>query len=338
MMPKTFGARLRQRREQRQIALTTIAEQTKIGLPLLEGLERDDISHWPSGIFRRAFIRGYALAIGLDPDATVREFLELYPDPVEATALPTAPPPDNFLTRLGLWPARKRPAVEDAPTPAPPPAPGAAPVADLVEDPVSVSAPDPVPEPVPAPMPPLAPALEASQAPDLLALARLCTEFGRVEGTREAAPLLKEAARILNAVGLIIWVWDSKTSALRPALGYGYPDKMLAQLPGVARDTDNATAASFREAGPRVVRGSELASGALVVPLMTASGCAGVLAIELPHGREQQDSTLAIATIFAAQVARWIRTARPARTAGRRPATTAQQQPASNASARAVVQ
>jgi GAF domain-containing protein len=327
MMPKTFGARLRQRREERQIALTTIAEQTKIGLPLLEGLERDDISHWPSGIFRRAFIRGYALAIGLDPDATVREFVELYPDPVEATALPTAPPPDNFLTRLGLWPVRKRPAaVEDAPTPAPPPAQPANSAADAVPDHVSVSAPDPVPvsEPAAVPVPAQAPPLEASPAPDLLALARLCTEFGRVEGTREAAPLLKEAARILNAVGLIIWVWDSKT--------------LLAQLPGVARDTDNATAASFREAGPRVVRGSDLASGALVVPLMTANGCAGVLAIELPHGREQQDSTLAVATIFAAQVARWIRAARPAKAAGRRPGTPAQQQPASNVSARAVVQ
>ena len=47
-MPESFGARLRQQRERQQIALTAIAEQTKIGLSLLEALERDDLSHWPA--------------------------------------------------------------------------------------------------------------------------------------------------------------------------------------------------------------------------------------------------------------------------------------------------
>src|SRR6476646_6693510 len=86
LLPESFGARLRQRRERQHIALSTIAEQTKIKVSLLEALERDDVSHWPAGIFRRAFIRAYAHAIGLDPDLVVREFLELYPDPVEADA------------------------------------------------------------------------------------------------------------------------------------------------------------------------------------------------------------------------------------------------------------
>jgi len=82
-MCDSFGAGLRQRREEQQIALSTIAEQTKIKLSLLEGLERDDVSRWPSGIFRRAFVRDYARAIGLQPDAVVREFLDRYPDPPE---------------------------------------------------------------------------------------------------------------------------------------------------------------------------------------------------------------------------------------------------------------
>src|ERR1700688_4520862 len=85
-MLESFGARLRQRRERQQIALTTIAEQTKIQLSLLEALERDDVSHWPVGIFRRAFIRAYGHAIGLEPDVVVREFLELHPDPIEVVA------------------------------------------------------------------------------------------------------------------------------------------------------------------------------------------------------------------------------------------------------------
>src|SRR5262249_32778099 len=36
---------------------------------------------WPPGIFRRSFMRAYAQAIGLDTEATVREFLERFPDP-----------------------------------------------------------------------------------------------------------------------------------------------------------------------------------------------------------------------------------------------------------------
>lgn len=80
-MPDSFGARLRQRREERQIDLIAIAGQTKIKLSLLEALERDDVSNWPSGLFRRAYVRTYAQMIGLDPDTTLREFQELYPDP-----------------------------------------------------------------------------------------------------------------------------------------------------------------------------------------------------------------------------------------------------------------
>src|SRR6185436_3948176 len=92
-LPESFGARLRQRREREDIALVTIAEQTKIKLSLLEALERDDVSHWPSGIFRRAFIRAYAHAIGLNPDVVVREFLEVYPDPIEVAAADVAAAP-----------------------------------------------------------------------------------------------------------------------------------------------------------------------------------------------------------------------------------------------------
>lgn len=79
-MDPSFGARLRSERERQQIALSTIAAETKIKRSLLEALERDDVSRWPEGIFRRAYVRAYARAIGLDPEAVVREFLERYPD------------------------------------------------------------------------------------------------------------------------------------------------------------------------------------------------------------------------------------------------------------------
>ena len=76
-MDLTFGARLRSQREQQHVALATIAEETKINVALLEGLERDDVSRWPGGLFRRAYVRTYAQKIGLDPEQVVREFIEL---------------------------------------------------------------------------------------------------------------------------------------------------------------------------------------------------------------------------------------------------------------------
>jgi transcriptional regulator with XRE-family HTH domain len=82
-----FGRRLRSERERRRITLESIAANTKISLSLLRDLERDDVSRWPCGIFRRSFIRAYAEAIGLDADDTVREFLDRYPDLQQLEAL-----------------------------------------------------------------------------------------------------------------------------------------------------------------------------------------------------------------------------------------------------------
>ena len=78
---QSFGRRLRRERERRKIALSSIAENTKISVSLFDDLERDDASRWPSGIFRKSFIRAYAQAVGLDPEETAREFLERFPDP-----------------------------------------------------------------------------------------------------------------------------------------------------------------------------------------------------------------------------------------------------------------
>jgi len=83
MAEDLFGRRLRSERERRTIALEAIAANTKISINLLKALERDDFSRWPSGVFRRSFMRSYAEAIGLDAEATVREFLERFPDPLE---------------------------------------------------------------------------------------------------------------------------------------------------------------------------------------------------------------------------------------------------------------
>ena len=377
-MSDSFGARLRQRRERQEIALVTISEQTKIKLSLLEALERDDVSQWPSGIFRRAFIRAYAHAIGLNPDDVVREFLEVYPDPIEEVEIGLAAaagadggrtgggPPIRLRYLVGsaigsLSRLRRSPAVDD------PVATGRAPVnVPVSSEPVLPAASHPSPEHArvdrlnaivpdrmaldePASSEHYPPAVAhpstdpgqvdrtnevvadaalgeagvkarateiaaapAASEPDVLAAAHLCTELGRVENPNEVQPLLQEAARILDAVGLIVWVWDALAEELRPALAHGYSDRVLAQLPTVRRDADNATAAAFQSAQPCAISASVHASGALVVPLLTPAGCAGVLAIELQHGSEETRSVRAVATIFAAQLAQLIGDARSA--------------------------
>jgi transcriptional regulator with XRE-family HTH domain len=88
-----LGTRLRLERERRGITLASIADHTKIRTDLLQGLERNDVSRWPAGIFRRAFIRAYAEAVGLDADVITREFFCTFRDSAEP------PPVDTPISR-----------------------------------------------------------------------------------------------------------------------------------------------------------------------------------------------------------------------------------------------
>jgi transcriptional regulator with XRE-family HTH domain len=74
-----FGLHLRRARLQRGIGLAQIAGATKIAEALLAGLEGNDFSEWPSGIYARAWVRQYAAAIGVDADRTVDEFCRYFP-------------------------------------------------------------------------------------------------------------------------------------------------------------------------------------------------------------------------------------------------------------------
>lgn len=430
-MEGTFGSRLRAQREQQGVPLAEIAERTKIKLTLLEGLERDDVSHWPTGIFRRSFVRAYAQAIGLDGDAVVREFLELYPDPAEedvnailavASREGRRPP-----TRLGYLissafnalPGRRRaPAPEangspGAPEPAGVPAPPsthavesgphlqfATAVPELASDAApelyedaghvasafewgraaepcaleaagdpeeAVAARDVVlaeaapvlfeeaaPEPVnghdgPLPewrddwqpvavdaappdtrsevaAPPLregrndvpaaahamhvVPASEygsagmpVGDAPDYGTVAELCTRLARAVEPHDVVPVLEDFTRLVDAVGLIVWMWDPSTRTLGHALAHGYSHDVLSRLPRVCWETDNAIADAFRSAAIRVVHGSGASTGAIVAPIVAGPGCAGVLALELAEGRERREWVRGVAAIVAAQMA-----------------------------------
>jgi hypothetical protein len=401
---------LRQQREARQIDLVAISEQTKIKLALLEALERDDVSHWPSGIFRRAYIRAYAQFIGLDPDVLLREFLEVHPDPgdaIVASAADAAAAEEAYAkharamrfrnivdSALGSLTRFRRASVDER-QPAAVPDDGleAAEVrADHVEDDrtwsgltgagperavrhdvetgpelegagdgrigteveavecgslpelgtpprarTEVAGPElevyaaaeaskevAVPELKVAAQPEspaAAVAAAATGTSDVVELdhdevletvAHLCTEFGRVVERGAVRELLQESAGALSAAGLIVWLADEAGETLRPGLVQGYSDKVLAQLPAVTRDADNATATAFRTARPCEVAPTAHTSGALVVPLLVPEGCAGVLAIEVQPGVRITRSLRALAVLVAAALTQLLHRSRPA--------------------------
>lgn len=287
---------MRQRREEQGISLAAIAEQTKIKRSLLDALEHDDVTYWPTGFFGRAFIRAYGQAIGLNPDDVLREFLEAHPEPVEevAASAATGTAHDGGLRSIvgsalvGSLGRLRR--ISPSPTF------GAAPTL-----------------PPARPAPPLdRMQMEARESvtkeADFEAVAELCTQFARVQTTDDLQRLLQDAGVILDATGLILWVWDAASEELKPALALGYSDAVLSQLPAVTRDTNNPTAAAFRSQQMNVVEATDRARGALAVPLMTQGGCSGVLAIELHRSAEPDKSRRAAATIVAAFIAQLIAT------------------------------
>jgi cytoskeleton protein RodZ len=77
--PGGFGSKLRDARERKGISLRQIANATKISVSALEALERNDVSRLPGGIFSRAFVRSYAVEVGLDPEQTIQDFIAQFP-------------------------------------------------------------------------------------------------------------------------------------------------------------------------------------------------------------------------------------------------------------------
>jgi hypothetical protein len=90
------------------------------------------VSQWPAGIYRRAYIRTYAQAVGLDPDLVSREFLRVHPQPVDVAAIEeiasladgsrgNGGPPmrlRNIMgSALGSFSWRRRPTGAEAPLP-----------------------------------------------------------------------------------------------------------------------------------------------------------------------------------------------------------------------------
>ena len=286
-MSETLGGRLRKQREDRNVSLTAIAVETKIGLPLLEALERDDLSRWPNGIFRRAFVRAYARAIGLDGDVVLQEFMSAHPEPVAPSAPAESPTP----AETSLDDARGFRRRFSSTLRALAPDRGDSKSVELgrlaaVDQPVAAAPPS-----TPAPRFEL----------DLPAAAAVCTRLARARDANDLDVLLDEMRRLLDARGIIVWRADA--TRLAAVAGSGYSPELLSQLPTVGRDAENATAAAFRSGDATIVNSAESSNGAIVAPSIAPEGIVGVLAIEVPPRREREPSAQSMAAIWAAQLA-----------------------------------
>ena len=73
-----FGEDLRKERLARSFALEDISAVTKISQRHLVALEQEKFRLLPGGILSKGIVRGYASAIGLDPQEWTERFLQAY--------------------------------------------------------------------------------------------------------------------------------------------------------------------------------------------------------------------------------------------------------------------
>ena len=143
----------------------------------------------------------------------------------------------------------------------------------------------------------------ASASEALHTLAELCTEFGRVHDAAQLKPLLEQAARLLNARGLIVWLGSAAGADLRPVLAYGYSDATLAHIPTLSRLSDNVAAQAYRTGELQIIKSRPGTSqGVVVAPLVGSDGCIGALTAEIRDQGEESDTTRALFLILAAQL------------------------------------
>jgi transcriptional regulator with XRE-family HTH domain len=122
---------------------------------------------------------------------------------------------------------------------------------------------------------------KADTPPELETLATICRRLQQAQGPDDLDPILATVARTLNASGLMVWRWGPDGCGLKPWLSHGYPEQMVAQLPRVKRDDENAIAAAVRSMQVCTVAKGDHETGALVVPLVASGRCVGALSLEL---------------------------------------------------------
>jgi hypothetical protein len=156
------------------------------------------------------------------------------------------------------------------------------------------------------------PAVAPPAVVNLPEAAELCVDLARVIDGHDIPALLERAAGVLDATGVIVWVADTRGNLLTPSLAHGYPERVLARLGVLETGADNVTSLSFRSMKPQVMGGGGSSrAAAIAVPLISTSGCVGVLSAEVREPKPPADR-IAVARIIAAQLATLVAPQEPA--------------------------
>jgi cytoskeletal protein RodZ len=89
-----FGTTLKNRRVGQQISLTDISSETRINIRFLEAIERGDLHVLPQ-TYVRAFLREYALIVGIAPEEIMHQYDEILAVPKSSAAAQTAEKPSE---------------------------------------------------------------------------------------------------------------------------------------------------------------------------------------------------------------------------------------------------
>jgi len=96
----TFGEFLREARERRGLTLQQIARETRIPWRHLDALERGNLDVVPAGVYRRAEIRAYADAVGLDRSLALTQFEHAMESSAVAPNMDDKPAPSSRMSTV----------------------------------------------------------------------------------------------------------------------------------------------------------------------------------------------------------------------------------------------
>lgn len=131
----------------------------------------------------------------------------------------------------------------------------------------------------------------------------ICSDLSTLSDLGALTGALDRAAGVLDAGGMIVWIASNDGNSLSPVASHGFDEKMVSRIGRIARDGANLTAAAFRDNIPRVSAATPTSPAALAIALCGPTGPAGVLSMELKSGVPADEARVALATIFAAQLA-----------------------------------
>lgn len=139
--------------------------------------------------------------------------------------------------------------------------------------------------------------------PDLKVVAEICADLSALTDIGALSGALARAGEVIGAKGLIVWVASNDGGALSAVATHGFDARVVARIGAIDRGSDNLTAEALRENAPRMSAAHGATAAAIAVPMCGPTGPVGVLTAELQPGKAATDACVAVASIFAAQLA-----------------------------------